>query len=290
MDLPTIWFLAIALLWTGYLVLEGFDFGVGMLLPAVGRDENGRRVMINSIGPVWDGNEVWLITAIGATFAAFPAWYAATLSGFYVPVLLIVVALVFRGVAFEYRGKIDSPAWRRRWDAAVVGGSVVPGAGAKLSDATTLGLEVGYQFTPAWSGSVLVGVPPQTKATATGTAAALGRLGKVRYGPLVLAGQYRFGHSGSVRPYIGAGAVYFWVIESKDGSLQDFDADSRWGGVLQAGIEVPLGQRYGLFLDVKKMFLDTSATATVPAFGGAPARAEVDLDPLVVHAGLMWRF
>ncbi|GAA2562860.1 cytochrome d ubiquinol oxidase subunit II [Pseudonocardia hydrocarbonoxydans] len=138
MDLPTIWFLAIALLWTGYLVLEGFDFGVGMLLPSVGRDEPGRRTMINAIGPVWDGNEVWLITAVGAMFAAFPAWYAATLSGFYLPVLLIVVALVFRGVAFEYRGKIDSPVWRRRWDAAIVGGSLVPAFGWGLVFANML--------------------------------------------------------------------------------------------------------------------------------------------------------
>ncbi|GAA3233158.1 cytochrome d ubiquinol oxidase subunit II [Pseudonocardia petroleophila] len=144
MDLATVWFLAIALLWTGYLVLEGFDFGVGMLLPSVGRDEPGRRTMINAIGPVWDGNEVWLITAIGAMFAAFPAWYAAVLSGFYLPVLLVVVALVFRGVAFEYRGKIDSPAWRRRWDAAIVGGSLVPAFGWGLVFANMLrGVEIG---------------------------------------------------------------------------------------------------------------------------------------------------
>lgn len=86
-DLPTVWFVAIAVLWTGYQVLEGFDFGVGMLLPVVGRDEPGRRVLLGAIGPVWDGNEVWLITAIGAMFAAFPAWYAGVLSGFYLPVL-----------------------------------------------------------------------------------------------------------------------------------------------------------------------------------------------------------
>lgn len=171
-----------------------------------------------------------------------------------------------------------------------VGGSVVPGAGAKLSDETTLGLELGYQFTPAWSASVLVGIPPTAKVTATGTAAPLGQLGEVRYGPLAFLGQYRFGDTTSVRPYVGAGAVYFMVMESKDGSLAGFDAESRWGSVLQAGIEVPLGERYGLFFDVKKMFLKTSATATVPAFGGAPARAEVTLDPLVLHAGLNWRF
>jgi len=144
-DLPTVWFVAIAVLWTGYFVLEGFDFGVGVLLPMLGRDagdnaadaEADRRVMINSIGPVWDGNEVWLITALGAMFAAFPAWYAATLSGFYVPVLLIVVALIGRGVALEYRGKVDDPAWRARWDVAIVAGSAVPAFGAGWSSART---------------------------------------------------------------------------------------------------------------------------------------------------------
>ena len=129
MDLPSVWFVGIAVLWTGYLVLEGFDFGVGMLLPVLGRGserEADRRVVINAIGPVWDGNEVWLITAVGAMFAAFPAWYAATLSGFYLPVLLIIVALIGRGVAFEYRGKVDDPRWRARWDAVIVAGSAVP--------------------------------------------------------------------------------------------------------------------------------------------------------------------
>jgi cytochrome bd ubiquinol oxidase subunit II len=127
MDLPTVWFVAIAVLWTGYFVLEGFDFGVGMLLPVLGRGSDAdRRVVINAIGPVWDGNEVWLITGLGAMFAAFPAWYAGVLSGFYVPVLLVIVALIVRGVAFEYRGKVDDPAWRARWDAAIVFGSAVP--------------------------------------------------------------------------------------------------------------------------------------------------------------------
>jgi cytochrome bd ubiquinol oxidase subunit II len=128
-DLPTVWFVAIAVLWTGYFVLEGFDFGVGMLLPVLGRGasrEADRRVVINAIGPVWDGNEVWLITALGAMFAAFPAWYAGMLSGFYLPVLLVIVALIGRGVAFEYRGKVDDPRWRARWDAAIVFGSAVP--------------------------------------------------------------------------------------------------------------------------------------------------------------------
>lgn len=126
MELPTVWFILIATLWTGYFFLEGFDFGVGILLPVVGRDEPGRRVVINTIGPVWDGNEVWLLTAGGATFAAFPEWYATLFSGFYLALLLILVALIVRGVAFEYRGKREEPAWRRRWDAAIVFGSAVP--------------------------------------------------------------------------------------------------------------------------------------------------------------------
>jgi cytochrome bd ubiquinol oxidase subunit II len=125
-DLTTVWFLLIAVLFTGYFVLEGFDFGVGMLLPVLGRDDRERRVLINTIGPVWDGNEVWLITAGGAMFAAFPEWYATLFSGFYLPLLLILLALVVRGVAFEYRAKRPAAAWKRRWDSAIVIGSVVP--------------------------------------------------------------------------------------------------------------------------------------------------------------------
>ena len=131
MELTTVWFILIAVLWTGYFILEGFDFGVGMLLPVLaprgdGNGDTDRRVVINSIGPVWDGNEVWLLVAGGATFAAFPEWYASLFSGFYLPLLLILVALIVRGVAFEYRGKIDSAGWRRGWDNAIFWGSLVP--------------------------------------------------------------------------------------------------------------------------------------------------------------------
>ncbi|MGD9694442.1 MAG: cytochrome d ubiquinol oxidase subunit II [Thermoleophilia bacterium] len=124
--LETLWFVLIAVLWAGYLLLEGFDFGVGMLLPFVGRGDADRRTLINTIGPVWDGNEVWLLTAGGATFAAFPEWYATLFSGFYIPLLLILLALIVRGVAFEFRGKHDAPRWRLTWDTALVVGSVVP--------------------------------------------------------------------------------------------------------------------------------------------------------------------
>jgi cytochrome d ubiquinol oxidase subunit II len=126
MELTTVWFSLIAILWAGYFLLEGFDFGVGVLLPVLGRDDRERRLLINTIGPVWDGNEVWLLVAGGATFAAFPAWYATLFSGFYLPLLLILVALIVRGVAFEYRGKRDSERWRRGWDWCIFGGSLVP--------------------------------------------------------------------------------------------------------------------------------------------------------------------
>ncbi|WP_315099069.1 cytochrome d ubiquinol oxidase subunit II [uncultured Cellulomonas sp.] len=131
MELTTVWFLLIAVLWTGYLVLEGFDFGVGMLLGLLSRGDRAakdrdRRVMINTIGPVWDGNEVWLLTAGGATFAAFPEWYATMFSGFYLPLLLILLALIVRVVSFEWRGKIDDDRWRSLADRSLIVGSWVP--------------------------------------------------------------------------------------------------------------------------------------------------------------------
>ena len=126
MELTTVWFGLITILWVGYLVLEGFDFGVGILLPVLGRTERERRVVINTIGPVWDGNEVWVLVAGGATFAAFPEWYATLFSGFYLALFLILVALIVRGVAFEFRSKRPEPSWRRRWDRAIFFGSLVP--------------------------------------------------------------------------------------------------------------------------------------------------------------------
>jgi cytochrome d ubiquinol oxidase subunit II len=125
-NLEILWFVLIGVLWVGYFVLEGFDFGVGMLLRVLGRDRVERRVLMHTIGPVWDGNEVWLIVAAGATFAAFPEWYATLFSGFYVPLFLIVVALLLRPVAFEVWGKDDRRAWRNAWEWAIVAGSAVP--------------------------------------------------------------------------------------------------------------------------------------------------------------------
>ncbi|HET6953345.1 MAG TPA: cytochrome d ubiquinol oxidase subunit II [Acidimicrobiales bacterium] len=131
MDYALIWFCLIGLLWAGYLVLEGFDFGVGALLPVLGAGkdaadtEKRRRVMLTTIGPHWDGNEVWLLTAGGATFAAFPEWYATMFSAFYLPLLVLLVALIVRNMGFEYRGKRDDDTWRQRWDWAIIGGSIV---------------------------------------------------------------------------------------------------------------------------------------------------------------------
>ncbi|MFJ4170372.1 cytochrome d ubiquinol oxidase subunit II [Paenarthrobacter sp. NPDC089714] len=141
--LPTIWFVAIAVLWTGYLFLEGFDLGVGMLMKLFARNNTDRRVLLNTIGPVWDGNEVWLLTAAGATFAAFPLWYASLFSTLYLPLLLVLVALIFRAVAFEYRGKVDTERWRNGWDWAIALGSFVAafGIGAALA-LTTTGLPI----------------------------------------------------------------------------------------------------------------------------------------------------
>ncbi|MEZ0291985.1 MAG: cytochrome d ubiquinol oxidase subunit II [Solirubrobacteraceae bacterium] len=118
--LQALWFILISVLWIGYFVLEGFDFGVGMLLRKLGHTNSDRRAIIHSIGPVWDGNEVWLITAGGATFAAFPGWYASLFSGFYIALFLILVALIVRGVSFEFWGKSDNPRWRSAWEWATV--------------------------------------------------------------------------------------------------------------------------------------------------------------------------
>ena len=123
MNLPNFWFVLIGVLWAGYFVLEGFDFGVGMLLPWVPRDERERGVLFESIGPVWDGNEVWLVVAAGATFAAFPAWYATLFSGFYIALLLILFLLIIRVVSFEWREKSEAAGWRSVWTAANTVGS-----------------------------------------------------------------------------------------------------------------------------------------------------------------------
>jgi cytochrome d ubiquinol oxidase subunit II len=125
-NLQTLWFVLVCVLWIGFMFLEGFDFGVGMLLRFVGKTPEERRSVIHTIGPVWDGNEVWLLTAGGATFAAFPNWYASMFSGFYLALFLVLFGLIIRGVSFEFWGKVDSPQWRSVWEWAMAVGSFLP--------------------------------------------------------------------------------------------------------------------------------------------------------------------
>src|SRR5215207_5266738 len=143
MDLQTVWFAAVAVLWIGFLLLEGFDFGVAALLPVLGRSTADRHLMLRTIGPVWDGNEVWLITAAGAVFAAFPGWYATWLPALYLPFVLVLVGLIVRAVAFEWRHSHHTPSWDSSWTWVITTGSLIAamGIGAALG-ATTLGLPI----------------------------------------------------------------------------------------------------------------------------------------------------
>jgi len=125
MDFALVWFTLVTLLWTGFFVLEGFDFGVGMLHGLVGRTDAERRLAVSSIGPLWDGNEVWLVVAGASMFAAFPGWYATMFSGFYPALILLLAALIVRGVSVEYRGHRDSPRWRRNWSILLTAGSLL---------------------------------------------------------------------------------------------------------------------------------------------------------------------
>lgn len=151
MDLNTLWFILIAVLYIGFFILEGFDFGVGILLPFLAKSDTQRRVIINTIGPHWDGNEVWLLTAGGATFAAFPQWYASLFSGFYLPLFLLLVALILRGVALEFRSKDEDPRWRKLWDGCIFAGSL------------TAALLLGVAFT-----NLMRGVPIDAQMQYTG--------------------------------------------------------------------------------------------------------------------------
>ncbi len=126
MELNVLWFVLVGVLFAGFFILEGFDYGVGILLPFVGKNDTERRVILNTIGPFWDGNEVWLLTAGGAIFAAFPNWYATLFSGFYLALFLILFGLIVRGVAIDFRSKVDSDTWRKTWDGLFFIGSLLP--------------------------------------------------------------------------------------------------------------------------------------------------------------------
>lgn len=171
-----------------------------------------------------------------------------------------------------------------------VGGAPLPGGNVSIKDNTTLLVEFGYRFTPEWSAGLTIGYPPTASVQGEGSAAALGKLGSVTYGPAALTLQYQFNTNGTFKPYVGAGPAYFVVFKTRDGALAEFDAENAWGSVLQAGIEYEVSKKIDVFVDVKKLFLDTSATGSVTAFDGAPATASVTLDPLVVHVGVVFNF
>lgn len=164
MDYQLIWFVLWGLLWAAYFATGGFDLGAGMLLPGLGKTEHEKEALLESFGPLWNGNEVWLVTAGGATFAAFPTAYAVLFSSFYIPLLLILFALIVRGVALEFREKLASQSWRKACDTAIVTGSVVPAflfgvffgnvfQGLPLDDRGTAGPFFSFSIlTPSWQG------------------------------------------------------------------------------------------------------------------------------------------
>jgi cytochrome d ubiquinol oxidase subunit II len=170
----TVWFSLVVLCWVLFFVLEGFDFGVGLLSPVVGRDDHERGAVVRTVGPFWDGNEVWLVAAIGVTFAAFPAWYAALLSGLYLPMAALLLLLAVRGVALEFRGKGDGPRWRRRCDAALAASSagIVLLWGAVLG-VLTHGLALGAGGEVSGSGLSRTTAPLLSWAALAGAGAAL---------------------------------------------------------------------------------------------------------------------
>jgi cytochrome d ubiquinol oxidase subunit II len=171
MELHTIWFVIVAIFWIGFFVLEGFDFGVGVLHTIVGRSDIERRVALNTIGPWWDGNEVWLIVAGAGMFAAFPGWYATMFSALYLALLLVLAALMARGVAFEFKGKGEGPRWRAAWTWCTTGGSLLIPLllGVGLGDLLVgLPIDSGHEFTGSffdlltpyglWTGVTLLGL------------------------------------------------------------------------------------------------------------------------------------
>jgi outer membrane protein len=171
-----------------------------------------------------------------------------------------------------------------------VNGARVPGANAEASSNTTLGFELAYAFDPRWTARLLGGIPPTTTQTGTGALAGAGTLGKVTYGPLAATVTWNLLNDGPVRPYLGAGLNYTVVFKSRDGFIANLDVKSAFGTVLQAGLDLPLSERWTLSLDARKIFLKTQADGVLPAMGGAAAHADVRLDPLVVFLSLGTRF
>lgn len=170
------------------------------------------------------------------------------------------------------------------------GGQPVPGANAEATSNRSLAFGLIYDIQPGWSAELALGLPPTTRLVGTGTLAGAGVLGRVKYGPAVLSVRRDLLADGPVIPYVGAGINYTLVMASRDGFVSDLKVKSGVGPVLQAGLEVPMNRQWSLFFDAKKIWLSTTATGTLPALGGVPAHAKVRLDPLVLTAGLSYRF
>jgi len=176
-----------------------------------------------------------------------------------------------------------------------VAGTTFPGGNVGVQDNTALAFEIGYALDDRWTVRLALGVPPTTTFSAAGSLKGMvppltGTLGKVTYGPAVLSATYKLGSFGAVQPYVGAGINYTHVFSSNDGDIAGLKVDSAFGTALQAGLDIPLDKSWGLFLDIRKIYVRTTANGSIPAFGGPAAKADVTLDPTIVHAGLSYRF
>jgi outer membrane protein len=170
-------------------------------------------------------------------------------------------------------------------------GSAIPGGSlAATNGSSPLALDIGYDWNSQWTTRLLVGVPAKSTVSAAGTLSAVGKVGELSYGPAAISTSYSFAVSSHVRPYVGAGVAYLIALKSTDAGVANFNVRNAWGGLLQAGVEVPLSARVGLFLDIKKIYLKTEVNGNVTAFGGAPAYSYARIDPLVIQAGVSFGF
>lgn len=182
--------------------------------------------------------------------------------------------------------------------AEVPRGSALPGAQVGVDNNTGVGVDVVYQIAPDWQSHVSFGVPPTTTLHAHGTLAAFvqpngpltGVLGKVKYAPLIWSVTYSPGNYGGIEPYVGAGINYTWALESRDADVAGLSVKNAWGSALHAGLNIPLASHWSLFLDVRKVYVKTTATGTVPAMGGLPVGLALTLNPVLVFAGVSYRF
>ena len=170
------------------------------------------------------------------------------------------------------------------------GGARVPGGDVDVEDGATLLAEISYRFNGSWSVGVTLGIPPESEVKGAGTAAPFGKLGSVRYGPLAVVGRYTFNTDGAWHPYLGAGAVYYMILQEDDGFIANLEVDNRLGVAVQAGVRYDFTQRIGLFLDFKKLFVETEANGVLPALGFAPVHADVTLNPVAVQLGVAFDF